>query len=152
VLSGVPQGSILLFLLYKNDIPSLIHFSKPFLFADDAKLLKIIKLSDHSLLQQDLDQFHTWTIHNDLLCSINKCIQLSFNLKTPTLYSIDSTVLPQLRSHHDLGLMLCDDLSWKNHYVHITSKAYKYLGLLICAFSSCSSVSAKKKNTLHYSR
>ena len=59
-----------LFLLYINDIPSLIHFSKPFLFADDAKLLKIIKqLSDHSLLQQDLDQLHTWAIHNDLLFS-----------------------------------------------------------------------------------
>ena len=66
-------------------------------------------------------------------------------MKSPTLYSIDSTVLPQLHSHRDLGLMLSDDLSWKNHYVHITSKAYKYLGLLRHAFSSCSSASAKKK-------
>ena len=41
----------------------------------------------------------------------------------PTLYSIDLTVLPQLHSHRDLGLMLSDDLSWKNHYAHITSKA-----------------------------
>ena len=95
----------------------MIHFSKPFLFADDAKLLKIIKqLSDHSLLQQDFDQLHTWTIHNDLLFSINKCIQLSFNIKTSIFYSIDSTILPQLHSHHDLGLIVSDDLSWKYHY------------------------------------
>ena len=31
-----------------------------------------------------------------------------------------------------------------SHYKHITFKAYKYLGLLRCAFSSCHSVKAKK--------
>jgi len=126
-------------------------FSKPFLFADDTKLLKIIKqLSDHSLLQHDLDHLHTWTIHNDLLFSIKKSIQLSFTIKTPTLYSIDSTVLPQLHSHCDLGLILSDDLSWKKHYVHITSKAYKYLWLLRHALVVA--LLSVRKNTLHYSR
>ena len=39
---------------------------------------------------------------------------------------------------------ISDNLSWENHYKHITSKAYRYLGLLRRAFSNCHSVKAKK--------
>ncbi len=56
VLSGVPQGSILgplLFILYVNDIPDAVNHSHCYLFADDAKLLKVIKsTSDHNELYQ----------------------------------------------------------------------------------------------------
>ena len=42
VKSGVPQGSILgplIFIIYVNDIPSVVAHSKMFLFADDTKCL-----------------------------------------------------------------------------------------------------------------
>ena len=57
---------------------------------------------------------------------------MSFNNKIPTSYSVATTTLPhvQLHSYRDLGLLLSDDFSWRNHYDHITSKAFKYLGLL----------------------
>ena len=76
-------------------------------------------------------------------CSVltNVAIHLSFNNKIPTSYSVTTTTLPQLHSHHDLGLLLSDDLSWRNHYDHIASKAY---GLLRHIFSSCYSIRAKK--------
>ena len=64
VLSGVPQGSILgplLFILYVNDIPDTVNHSHCYLFADDAKLLKVIKsTSDHNELQEDLSAISSW--------------------------------------------------------------------------------------------
>ena len=148
VLSGVPQGSILgplLFLIYINDILSQSHNSRIFscllMMPNSTKI--IFQLSDYLHLQQDLNQLHTWTSDGDLLLSINKCVHLSFNNKTPTSYSVDEHSLPQLHSHHDLGLLLTDDLSWRNHYEHLASKAYKYLGLLRRAFSCCHSMRAK---------
>ena len=59
VVSGVPQGSILgplLFLVFVNDIPSLISSAQVLLFADDVKCSNVISSSaDCTLLQQDLD-------------------------------------------------------------------------------------------------
>ena len=94
--------------------------------------------------QQSMED--TWSHNSDLLFSINKCIHLSFNNKIPTSYSVATTTLPhvQLHSYRDLGLLLSDDFSWRNHYDHITSKAFKYLGLLKRIFSSCYSIRAKK--------
>ena len=70
VISGVPQGSILgplLFLIYINDLPSVVTSSKVLLFANDAKCYKTIhNLSDIHLLQLDLDSLTNWSQTNHL--------------------------------------------------------------------------------------
>jgi len=59
VESGVLQGSILgplLFIMYMNDLPNAVLFSKVFLFADDTKCFQhICTTSDSSLLQNDVN-------------------------------------------------------------------------------------------------
>ena len=57
-ISGVPQGSVLgplLFILYVNDIYSVINHSKHGMFADDLTLYTEVHTSaDWRLLQDDL--------------------------------------------------------------------------------------------------
>ena len=66
VTSGIPQGSILgplLFLIYINDLPNSVLFSKPLLFADDTKCLisSTKDVSSHNM-QLDLDTLYQWSI------------------------------------------------------------------------------------------
>ena len=63
VTSGVPQGSVLgplLFTLYINDIPNIVHTDLSF-FVDDSKVYTVIKtLEDTHKLQAGLDSIQNW--------------------------------------------------------------------------------------------
>ena len=64
VLSGIPQGSVLvplLFIVYINDLPESVK-SNIFLFADDTKILKQITSKEDALnLQSDIDSLEQWS-------------------------------------------------------------------------------------------
>jgi len=76
VLSGVPQGSVLgplLFLLFVNDLPSVIK-SHIRMFADDTKIWRTIKNETNSIqLQQDLDNMESWCQEWLLKLNPSKC-------------------------------------------------------------------------------
>jgi len=68
VLSSIPQGSILgplLFLIYINDLPELCASqddrSKLYLYADDAKIFKVVSQKTDQLNLQAMNTVKTWS-------------------------------------------------------------------------------------------
>ena len=89
VVSGVPQGTVmgpLLFLLYINDLPSVLDPSTACrLFADDCLVYRSINsLSDQVALQQDLEALHRWGLEWGLKFNVSKCNMMHLNRKVVT--------------------------------------------------------------------
>ena len=145
VKSGVPQGTVLgplLFLIYVNDIPNVTTFCRPYLFADDTKLLETIYHHTSSKhLQEDLDSLATWCSNWKLSLNCSKCAALQFTLSssTPTTYLIDGQPIKLVEKHKDLGILVQNRLSWSDHITSICAKAYRSLHFIRRSISSTSS-------------
>ena len=85
VLSGVPQGSILgslLFILYINDLHSLVTSSPLKIYADDVALYAAVSsYQDCVNLQNDLASIYDWSIMWQLKLSPSKCEALNITNK-----------------------------------------------------------------------
>ena len=99
VTFGVSQGSILgplLFIIYINDLPSILQSSTPYLFANDTKYCSgVLSLNDAVFLQADLDNLSEWCQENDLSFNTSKSCLVHFCNRaksvTPFDYSINVT-------------------------------------------------------------
>ena len=60
----------LLFIIFINDLPSVVSSSSSHLFADDSKLLSVLTVSD---MQQDIDGFQNWEDENLMNYNVPKC-------------------------------------------------------------------------------
>ena len=149
VVSGVPQGSILgplLFIMYMNDLPDAIHWSKTLLFADDTKCFKHIKSpDDQQCLQHDLNNLSSWSATSCLSFNSSKSTHISLNCKSLTSYNIRGMPINTTHNHKDLGIIINDNLNWNTHHDAILSRAYRTLGLIRRTFSKTISTLAKAK-------
>ena len=130
---GVPQGSVLeplLFLLYVNDIQYYSRKLKFFLFADDTNVL----FSHENLKTLELIlniKFNNLTERNQtLLFSAQK----RFNY-LPQVNIFDSEENKNVTLEHKncmkyLGLLIDENLSWKNYIYTLTTKISKTIGLI----------------------
>ena len=137
VTSGVPQGSVLgplLFLLYINDISTVVSYSKVKLFADDVTVYKEISCpNDATLLQLDLSNIAQWAQKWLLRLNPLKCDSIVIsNKRSPPLpaYHLDSSVI----SHHPvvryLGVLVDCKLNWNEHCRYVSAKATRSLNFL----------------------
>jgi len=136
VTSGVPQGSHLaplLFNIYINDIRDIN--SNILIFADDAKLFRIIKTPlDTKLLQYDLDNISNWCDKNKLYLNVSKSKIITFTRMRVSIlntYFLNGIELERVNQVKDLGVYLDSSLSFNDHYVHIQNRASSMIGFIM---------------------
>ena len=138
----VPQDSILgplLLLLYVNDLHNLSALD-PIMFADDTNLFyehKDLKTL-FSLVNQELQKINEWFEANKLSLNVGKTKYLLFHqpgrkndlpLLLPRLL-IKKHKVERVKSIKFLGVLLDENLSWKDHIKYIENKVAKNIGLL----------------------
>jgi hypothetical protein len=136
--SGVPQGSHLgplLFTLYINDIGNVVSSSDHLLYADDAKIYKIIKtVDDCCKLQEDINSIAAYCDNNQLFLNPDKCNIITFTRnRNPILhmYSLNNQQLNRVDKIRDLGVIIDNKLTFHDHIDTIVQRAYKQLGFLL---------------------
>ena len=114
----------LLFLIYINEIFYINIHNSLLTFADDTKYFgPFTNCTDEQLLQNGIDLLLDWSSRSHLHFSPSKCVHISFRANSITSCHLNKQLIPKLKSHWDLGVILSDDLSWRNYYTYILSKA-----------------------------
>ena len=144
VISGVPQGSVLsplLFLLFSNDllisIDSLVK-----LYADDVLMYRSINdVSDHQILQDDLNKLIHWSNIWLMPFNLNKCEHLIVTNKfSPSIYyyKLNDYTIQRVQAAKYLGLTISHNLSWSTHIAGIIGRATSALAFFRRNFNQCS--------------
>lgn len=140
VHSGVPQGSVLgplLFLIYINDLSSVIS-STIHLFADDCVIFReITNDNDVNVLQSDLNATSNWCENLLMDLNIKKCkIMRVFRTSTTSPpYYLNNIPLDSVNSYKYLGVHITSNLNWSPHIEYINN-ANRMLGYLQRNFSN----------------
>ena len=123
ITRGVPHGSLLgpiLFCIFINDLPDVLMFSEPFIFADDPKILAVRR--SYWEVQDDLHGIENWIIQNKMELAIDKCAYLNFRRRDQQ-YKLMGKDLAKSTTVKDLGIHVAADVSWKQHIEERMKKA-----------------------------
>ena len=130
ITSGVPQGSLLgplLFCILINDLPDVLRFSDPYLFADDLKILSI-GYSDTEF-QEDINAVQNWVVTNKMELAVDKCAIL--NIRGPEKdFELLNQNLNSLQAVKDLGINVRMKLTWSAYIDARLNRANRVLHLI----------------------
>ena len=148
VTSGIPQGSVLgplLFLVFINDMPEEVVNAVLLMFADDTKIMKVIKdAEDNKSLQKDLDSAHHWSSIWQLYFNEKKCKLLhigrtnekhTYHLQKSTEDGETKVDLEITELEKDLGVHVDPKLNFSDHTQQVVSKGNSKIGLIRRSFT-----------------
>ena len=144
VLSGVPQGTVLgplLFLIHISDINEDVQNSRVSSFADDTRILKIIKdHNDRETLQSDLNIVYNWSKKNKMQFNESKFEMIRYAQRQdqtmPHYYAPDNTPISMKSEIKDLGVSLNNDATFSGNICEKVACARRKAGWILRTFSS----------------
>ena len=145
VTSGVPQGTVLgpiLFLIHINDIADGIRDCTISCFADDTRVMKIIKSSeDRDYLQNNLDSIYEWARTNKMKFNSNKFETIDYHTRErPNEYheykTPDGQVIKRKQQVKDLGILMNCDATYSENIMALVKKAKRQSGWILRSFQS----------------
>ena len=151
IKSGVPQGTVLgplLFIIFVNDLESVVKHSEISFYADDTRISKRIStLEDKEMLQSDLLTVMEWSKQNNMKLHEDKFQLMSYQsrMRLPAdavpfnsyLYSYtvgeDLQLFPSAHIR-DLGVTISMSCSWLEQINKLVSKARDMASWVLSVF------------------
>lgn len=134
---GVPQGSVLLYLVYVNDMAALKLNGKLRLFADDSALFyanKLVSENDYQM-RQDIRLLSDYFRINKLSLNVSKIQYVHFAHPRKKIQAVDSVSVDNVEIHRAetvkyLGLHIDSHLTWNEHVNHVSAKVATAAGMM----------------------
>ena len=136
VTSGVPRGSILgplLFLLYVNDLPSVVPGVS--LFADDTGLICSEKSVDRLAcsMQFGINAIIAWMTAWQLRPNVDKAEAMFITNSPPSrvlCFPLSTTSIRIVSKHKHLGVVFDSTLCWSSHVEYVCKRTSSALGMV----------------------
>lgn len=146
VVSGVPQGSVLgpvLFLVLAMDIDEDLQHATASSFADDTRVLKVVKSrEDCDLMQDDLDAVYGWAERNNMVFNGAKFELVRYHpgneedLVEQAYLAPGEIEILRTSSLADLGVKMCDSAAFDQQIDAVVGRGRRQMGWVLRTFAT----------------